>query len=117
MLISLAPMQIRHKKLRPRPPDGEKGVLVLGNPHRYCNRKHLHVVVTPNGRPVFQHAQVWTVQTGLAKGLHEIGKTSSQWHATVQRGLSEREAVRSIVDAKLFPYYERQSSQRRLGHA
>ena len=38
-------------------------------------------------------------------------------YALVQRGLGEREAVRRIADAKVFPYYERQSSQRPSGHA
>ena len=38
-------------------------------------------------------------------------------YAPVQTGLSEREAVRRIADAKVFPYYERQSSQRPSGHA
>ena len=37
--------------------------------------------------------------------------------ASVQGGLSEREAVRRIADANVFPYYERQSSQRPSGHA
>jgi hypothetical protein len=36
--------------------------------------------------------------------------------ASVQGGLSEREAVRRIADAKVFPHYERQSSQRLSGH-
>ncbi len=38
-------------------------------------------------------------------------------YALVQRGLGEREAVRRIADAKVFPHYERQSSQRPSGHA
>jgi hypothetical protein len=37
--------------------------------------------------------------------------------ASVQEGLSEREAVRRIADANLFPYHERQSSQRPSGDA
>jgi hypothetical protein len=38
-------------------------------------------------------------------------------YASVQGGLSEREAVRRIADAKVFPHYERQSWRRPSGHA
>jgi hypothetical protein len=66
------------------------------------------------GRLVFRlglrpHAQAWTVD--------DESTFLCAVHASVQGGLSEREAVRSIADAKLFPHYERQSSQRRSGHA
>ena len=38
-------------------------------------------------------------------------------YASVQGGLSEREAVRRMADAKTFPHYERQSWKRPSGHA
>jgi hypothetical protein len=36
-------------------------------------------------------------------------------HALVQTGVSEREAIRTIADAKVFPHYERQGWQRPSG--
>jgi hypothetical protein len=38
-------------------------------------------------------------------------------NALVQTGLSEREAVRTIADAKVFPHHERRSGQRLSGQA
>jgi hypothetical protein len=38
-------------------------------------------------------------------------------YALVQTGLSERAAVRTIADAKVFPHYERQPGQRPSGQA
>ena len=60
-------------------------------------------------------------QTGLvmAGALSPAGRSILLFgvYAMVQTGLSEREAVRRIADAKVFPHYERQSSQRPSGHA
>jgi hypothetical protein len=64
----------------------------------------------------------------VGKLVHRLGLRPKAWtlqdeatflcavFASVQGGLSEREAVRRIADAKVFPHYERQSSQRQSGH-
>jgi hypothetical protein len=56
-----------------------------------------------------QNAKAWTVEDEsiLLCGVYSL----------VQTGLSEREAVRRIADAKVFPHYERQSWQRPSGDA
>ena len=56
-----------------------------------------------------RNAKTWTAQDEsiLLCGVYEL----------VQTGLSEREAVRTIADAKVFPHYERQSWQRPSGQA
>ena len=54
-------------------------------------------------------AKTWTAQDEsiLLCGVYEL----------VQTGLSEREAVRTIADAKVFPHYERRPWQRPSGQA
>jgi hypothetical protein len=56
-----------------------------------------------------RNAKTWTAQDEsiLLCGVY----------ALVQTGLSEREAVRTIADAKVFPHYERRSWQRPSGQA
>src|SRR5262249_17301187 len=55
------------------------------------------------------NAKAWTMEDEsiLILGVYKL----------VQTGLSEREAVRIIADAEVFPYYERQASQRPSGQA
>jgi hypothetical protein len=55
------------------------------------------------------NAKTWTAQDESIL-LFEV-------YAMVQTGLSERAAVRTIADAKVFPHYERQSWQRPSGQA
>jgi hypothetical protein len=59
--------------------------------------------------PSHRNATTWTAQdeSTLLFGVY----------ALVQTGLSERAAVRTIADAKVFPHYERQSWQRPSGQA
>jgi hypothetical protein len=54
-----------------------------------------------------QNAKAWTMEdeAALLLGVYQL----------VPTGLSEREAVRTIADAEVFPYYERRSSQRPSG--
>jgi hypothetical protein len=56
-----------------------------------------------------RNAQTWTMQDEsiLLSGVY----------ALVQTGLSEREAIRTIADANVFPYHERRSGQRPSGQA
>jgi hypothetical protein len=79
-----------------------KAFMKLAKLHHNVGRLVLRLGLRPN-------AKAWTVQDE-AKFLCAV-------HASVQGGLSEREAVRTIADAKVFPYYERQSSQRPSGSA
>jgi hypothetical protein len=55
------------------------------------------------------NAKVWTPE--------DESKFLLGVYALVQRGLSEREAVRRIADAEDFPHHERQPSQRPSGRA
>jgi hypothetical protein len=59
--------------------------------------------------PSRRDATTWTAQdeSTLLFGVY----------ALVQTGLSEREAVRTIADAKVFPHHERRSWQRSSGQA
>jgi hypothetical protein len=79
-----------------------KAFMKLARLHHNVGRLVHHLRLPPN-------AKAWTVEDEsiLLCGVY----------ALVQTGLSEREAVRRIADAKVFPHYERQSWQRPSGDA
>jgi hypothetical protein len=66
------------------------------------------------GRLVYRLASPSNVQTWTAE---DESLLLCGVYGLVQTGLSEREAVRTIADAKVFPHYERQYSQRPSGQA
>jgi hypothetical protein len=79
-----------------------KAFMKLAKLHHNVGRLVLRLGLRP-------HAKAWTVE--------DEAKLLCAVHASVQGGLSEREAVRRIADAEVFPHYERRSSQRSSGRA
>jgi hypothetical protein len=72
-------------------------------------RLHHNVGRLVHGLGLPQNAKAWTSEDEAIL-LLEV-------YALVQTGLSERAAVRTIADAKVFPHYERRSGQRPSGQA
>jgi hypothetical protein len=79
-----------------------KAFMKLAKLHHNVGRLVLRLGLRPN-------AKAWTAQ--------DEAKLLCAVHASVQGGLSEREAIRKIADANIFPHYERRSSQRPSGRA
>jgi hypothetical protein len=79
-----------------------KAFMKLARLHHNVGRLVHRLRLPPN-------AKAWTMEDEslLLLGVYQL----------VQTGLSEREAVRKIADAKVFPHYERQSWERQSGQA
>ena len=80
-----------------------KSFLKLARLHHNLGRLVHHL------RHAAGNATTWTA--------HDVSILLCGVYALVRTGLSEREAVRTIADAKVFPHYERQSGQRPSGEA